>query len=117
MDIHSFTEIMNQAESEQKVRLNRYATNVQDIRFGIRDTYVAASFEQNGTSTVMEFRVGDIKRLIEKFNSLPGVSARPHTSSKNMFEVRINNVSFTDDVIALINICASRAVSQYRQRR
>lgn len=116
MDIHLFTEIMNQAATTQNVSLKRYETEI-DFRFGIPDKYVASSFEKNGISTVIEFRVGNVHILIPNFNSLPGVSAKQHDSSKDMLVVRINNGQFTDALMALIRKCSDRAVTQYLSRR
>lgn len=116
MDIQVFTEIMQQAAKSQNVSLRRYETEF-DFRFGIPETYVAASFEQNSSSTVIEFRVGNVGIFVNKFNALHMGSAQQHYSSKDMLEVRINNGHFNEEVITLVKKCADRAVIQYINRR
>lgn len=113
MNIDTFT---NLVRSHAGIRpLLRYETDVPDYRFGIPETYVAASFEQNGQSTVIEFRIGYIKGMINKFNELDGVNAAPHTTSLDMLVVTVNNNAFTDAVNALLDECARKAVNKYFQ--
>jgi len=113
MNIDTFT---NLVRSHAGIRpLLRYETDVPDYRFGIPETYVAASFEQNGQSTVIEFRIGYINGMINQFNALDGVNAAPHATSLDMLVVTVNNNAFTDEVNTLLDECARKAVNKYFQ--
>jgi hypothetical protein len=113
MNIEQFTLMINHHAGIRAIR--RYITDVPDYRFGIPETYVAATFEQNGTSTTFEFRVGFTNTLINNFNQHngQGVEAKNHDTNQDMLVVRIPNNAFSDKLIALIDKCAERAVRKY----
>lgn len=114
MNIETFSELIKKHAGVRAIK--RYQTDVPDYRFGIPETYVAASFEKNTQSTVLEFRIGYLKGMIYQFNALPGVNAVPHTTSNDMLVVTIGNNAFTDDTNALIDVCARRAINKFFQK-
>lgn len=116
MNINEFTSLVKAAEVAENTSLVHYQTDVPDFRFGLKDSYVAISFEQNDQSSIMEFRVGLTSPLIKKFNACQGVDARNHSTSKDMLVVRVNNHAFSDAITALVNECIERAVRKFVTR-
>ena len=113
MNIDTFTALIRNHAGIRP--LLRYETDVPDYRFGIPETYVAASFEQNGQSTVFEFRIGYLSGMLKKFNALAGVNAVPHATNLDMLVVTVNNNAFTEPVNNVLDECARKAVSKYFQ--
>lgn len=111
MNIEQLTDLVTKHRGLRP--LQRYTTDVPDYRFGIPETYVAITFEQNGQSTVFEFRIGFINGMITKLNQLSGVNAVPHHTSQDMLIVTINNSAFNDDVNELLDDCTRKAVEKF----
>ena len=113
MTIEQFQQLIDKYRGIRAIQ--KFTTDVPDIRFGIQDKYVAAIYQAQHNSIKFTFRVGYTGGLIKNFNAQPVVNAIPHPELKGMFIVTIDNNAFSTEVLELLGEAVQRALNKFFQ--